>query len=67
MYDYSFDIFLIVMGLLLALIFLGVGVCIGKGCSKNNNKDVYDGNNNSNIHTDDDSNNTNSTVGDIHG
>ena len=75
MYDFSFDIFLIVMGLFLAIIFLGVGVgvCIGKDWSKpnkrnseNNRKNIWNGHGNNYIHTDRTDNSNNSTMGNFH-
>ena len=42
MYDFSVNLFLIVMGLFLAIIFLGVGVCIGKNWSKPNKNNSED-------------------------
>ena len=73
MYDFSLDLFLIVMGLFLAIIFLGVGVCIGKDWSKPNknnseddDKNIRNGHSNNYIHTDRTDNSNNSIMGNFH-
>ena len=68
MMDYSFEpiLFLIVVGLVLAIVLLGLGICLGREYERLSKRKshLYKGNND--MCTDTDSN-TNSAVGNIHG